>query len=148
MSTFSTPENTEFYSSNPYTGLNKSQQEIRLIKVLPDDKCGLINCELLPNSRLTEVRGAYNALSYCAGDLRNTDVVLANGVKCNVFANLKHALVEARHFWRKEFKDREFLLWVDQLCIDQSNISERSQQVDMMRDIYESAVPSYRSQFI
>lgn len=88
---------------------------------------------------MAEVRGAYNALSYCAGDLRKTGVVLVNGVKCNVFANLKHALVEARHSWRKRFKDREFLLWVDQLCIDQSNISERSQQVDMMRDIYESA---------
>lgn len=115
---FSTPENTEFYSSNPYTVFNKSQQEIRLLKVWPDDKYGFINCELLPNSRLVEVRGAYNALSYCAGDSRKTDVVLINGVKCNVFANLKHALVEVRLFWRKKFKDREFLLWVDQLCID------------------------------
>ncbi|KFY66496.1 hypothetical protein V496_02038 [Pseudogymnoascus sp. VKM F-4515 (FW-2607)] len=139
MSTFSTPENTEFYSSNPYTVLNKSQQEIRLIKVLPDDKCGFINCELLPNSCLAEVRGAYNALSYCAGNLRKTGVVLVNGVKCNVFANLKHALVEARHFWRKRYKDREFLLWVDQLCIDQSNFLERSQQVGIMRDIYQPA---------
>jgi hypothetical protein len=136
---YSTPENTEFYSSNPYTVLNKSQQEIRLMKVWPDDKYGFINCKLLPKSRLIEVRGAYNALSYCAGDSQKTDVVLVNGVKFNVFANLKHALVEVRHFWRKKFKDRELLLWVDQICIDQLNIVERSHQVGLMHDIYQSA---------
>jgi hypothetical protein len=42
-------------------------------------------------------------------------------------------------FWRKKFQDREFLLCVDQLCIDQSNIVERSHQVGFMPDIYESA---------
>lgn len=136
---FATLENADFYSTKPYTALNESQQEIRLTKVLPDDKHGFINCELLRNNPLAEVRGAHNALSYCAGDLRKTDVVLINGVKCNVFANLKHALVEARRFWRENSKEREVLLWVDQLCIDQSNIAERSHQVGLMRDIYQSA---------
>lgn len=37
--------------------------------MFPEDKQGLINCELLTNSRLSDVREAYSALSYHAGDL-------------------------------------------------------------------------------
>ena len=32
------------------------------------------------------------------------------------------------------------LLWIDQLCIDQTNIDERNAQVQIMRDIYKNAV--------
>jgi hypothetical protein len=78
---FSTPEDTDFYSSNTYITLNMSQQEIRLLKIWPDDKYGFINCELLPDCRLIDVRGAYGALPYCAGDLWVTDVILVNRVK-------------------------------------------------------------------
>lgn len=72
---------------------------------------------------------------------------MVNGIKCNVFANLKHALVEARHFWkqthkrrcRKTNRCRNILLWVDQICKNQQDLGERSHQVGMMRDIYEQA---------
>jgi hypothetical protein len=32
------------------------------------------------------------------------------------------------------------MLWADQICIDQSNLDERSQQVLLMKAIYEKAL--------
>jgi hypothetical protein len=32
------------------------------------------------------------------------------------------------------------MLWADQICIDQSNLDERSQQVLLMKKIYENAL--------
>ncbi|KAI5464955.1 heterokaryon incompatibility protein-domain-containing protein [Mariannaea sp. PMI_226] len=131
---FLTPENRHFHSKISYRRLDASKQEIRLIKVLPDNGSGIIRCEMLHNIQLADVKGQYFSLSYCAGDPHNTDTILVDGIRCNVFANLRHALEAARHFW--ESRDGDFLLWADQVCINQYNLSERSQQVGFMRDIY------------
>jgi hypothetical protein len=136
---FHTPANDHFYSKTHYNKLNAQGKEIRLLKVLPDNGSSAIEYELVQGVLLADVQGQYSALSYCAGDARKTGTILVNGIRCNVFANLAHALVECRHFWRQKFKDREFLLWVDQICINQPNIQERSHQVGFMRDIYQFA---------
>ncbi|RSM11629.1 hypothetical protein CEP52_002864 [Fusarium oligoseptatum] len=140
---FCTPENSNFLSKTPYKTLDPALREIRLIKVLPDPGSGRVECELLPSAPIAELRGKYLALSYCAGNPRNTDVILVNGVKCNVFANLCHALRCARHFWAKQANPGDqqdfLLLWADQICINQADLSERSHQVGFMSDIYESA---------
>ncbi|KAH7124215.1 heterokaryon incompatibility protein-domain-containing protein [Dactylonectria macrodidyma] len=136
---FWTPENSHFFSKISYSALNAARREIRLTRVLPDSGCGLIECELLHNVPLADVQGQYFALSYCAGDARRTDAILVNGIRCNVFANLRHALTVARQFWKTKFRDEKFLMWVDQICINQSDLSERSHQVGFMRDIYQCA---------
>ncbi|KAI9710555.1 MAG: hypothetical protein M1820_002691 [Bogoriella megaspora] len=138
-STFCTIKNTNFYSTSAYSDLDASKHEIRLLKILPDSGSGPVECELLPKRRLADVEEKYTALSYVAGDPKNIEVILVDGVRCNVFANLDYALREARNFWSQNHKDEEFLLWVDQICIDQSNDSERSHQVGFMREIYQSA---------
>jgi hypothetical protein len=46
-------------------------------------------------------------------------------------------LFEALHALR--YEDKERLVWADGICIDQSNLSERSFQVAMMAEIYETA---------
>ncbi|KAJ3535165.1 hypothetical protein NM208_g7247 [Fusarium decemcellulare] len=136
---FCTPENSEFHSHMLYNDLDPTRREIRVLRILPDSGSGLIESELLPKAPVADLKGQYFALSYCAGDVRQTDVILVNGLKFNVFANLKHALTVAQRFRNKEIGDDDFLLWVDQICIDQSNLSERSHQVGFMRDIYQSA---------
>lgn len=136
---FCTPENNSFLSTTPYQALDPTRRDIRLLKVLPDSGSGLVECELLPSAPVAELRGKYLALSYCAGDPRNTEIILVNGVQCNVFANLCHALTCARHFWTTQPGDEDFLLWADQICINQADLSERSHQVGFMRDIYRSA---------
>ncbi|RSL46216.1 hypothetical protein CEP54_013958 [Fusarium duplospermum] len=136
---FCTPENSNFLSKTPYKTLDPTRREIRLLKVLPDSGSGLVECELLPSAPIAELRSKYSALSYCAGNPRNTEIILVNGVKCNVFANLCHALTCARHFWTTKPRDGDFLLWADQICINQADLSERSHQVGFMRDIYQNA---------
>lgn len=103
---------------------------------MPVNSSGLNECRLLRRVALAEAHRKYSALSYCAGDPKQ---FLLNGRKFNVFANLGRAIMEARQFWIKMFGTRECVLWVDQICIDQSNLLERSHQVGFMRDIYARA---------
>jgi hypothetical protein len=81
----------------------------------------------------------YTTLSYCAGDPKKTERIIINGHSFNAFANLGHAIRQARYFWKENIAHRELLLWADQACINQSNATERSKQVFMMGDIYSSA---------
>ncbi|KAF5645928.1 heterokaryon incompatibility 6 OR allele [Fusarium tjaetaba] len=136
---FCTPENSEFLSQVEYKDLNPSAREIRLLKILPNSGSRFIECELLPSVRLADVHKQYLALSYCAGDVRNTKPILVNGARCNVFANLHHALNTVRYYWKTHTYHRDLFLWVDQICINQANLAERSHQVGFMRAIYESA---------
>ena len=138
---FPTPKNEEFYASRPYSRLSRGSKTIRLLKVFPEDGTGSIKCSLLPAIHLDRVAGKYSALSYCAGDPNNQDTILVNGIKFNAFANLRHALAEVRDFWRKTSKhtNEDLILWTDQICIDQFNMSERSHQVGFMKDIYQQA---------
>jgi hypothetical protein len=134
---FGTPENDAFQSTKPYSALLRDRKEIRLLKVLPDNREGMIECILQQCKPLSEIKGQYTALSYCAGDPRTTKQIIVNGNTCNVFANLEHALHEARYFWKQTHSDENLLMWVDQICINQMDFGERSHQVGFMRDIYE-----------
>ena len=80
--------------------------------------------------------GDYVALSYCWGDAQTTREIIVNGHSIQVTLNLEAALRQLResHCIKQGFK-----LWVDAICIDQSNLEERGQQVGRMRDIYASA---------
>ena len=80
--------------------------------------------------------GDYVALSYCWGDARMTRVIIVNGCRLDVTANLEAALRQLRdsHCIKQGFK-----IWADAICIDQSNLEERGQQVGRMRDVYSLA---------
>ncbi|KAH7242175.1 heterokaryon incompatibility protein-domain-containing protein [Fusarium tricinctum] len=140
---FCTPENSEFLSKVPYRDLSAKRREIRLLKILPDSGSGFIECELLPSIDLYLAYKQYRALSYCAGDARSTKLVLVNGARCNVFANLHHALTVVRHHWKTQGYREDLLLWVDQICINQANLTERSHQVGFMKDIYRYAKQTF-----
>ncbi|KAJ2900610.1 hypothetical protein MKZ38_002309 [Zalerion maritima] len=78
----------------------------------------------------------YVALSYVWGRTgRKVEMVKMyfDDKVLHVGKNLDSAL---RHMRRK---DRAVFLWVDAICIDQSNVQERNHQVQQMRDIYSSA---------
>jgi heterokaryon incompatibility protein (HET) len=139
---FCTPENAEYYSKVEYHDLDQQKEEIRLLRVLPrkdDAPEDVVECELLQNIALEEIRNGFTALSYCAGSPHKTRPILVDGVTCNVFAHLHVALIECRHFWNQTSPGSEFLLWTDQICIHQPSIRERSHQVGLMGSIYRSA---------
>jgi len=75
---------------------------------------------------------AYKALSYAWGSPRATRPILLNGQKHSVTVNLESALRRMRQ------AEHDIALWVDALCINQSNNLERTQQVELMHDIFSS----------
>jgi len=76
---------------------------------------------------------AYEALSYCWGNAASQKPTICNGVAFMVGNNLEAALRRLR------LVDRPRTLWIDAVCINQSNDDERAQQVGHMRDIYSYA---------
>lgn len=97
---------------------------------------------LLKNDFLTRVQsqndavplGGYRALSYEWGIPSNFDsVILLNEHYIRIRKNLHDALLHIRR------GNEDVSLWIDALSIDQSNIQERSQQVNLMGDIYRGA---------
>lgn len=139
---FYSPENRDFYAQKPYKPLSSRDHEIRLLRQLPSDGSNVLSFTMLDNVPLKSVSGKYTALSYCAGDPRNTARIMVNGLEFNAFANLNHALtevVEYGRWWSRRDGVEGRLLWVDQVSINQSDQQERSQQVEMMRKIYASA---------
>ncbi|KAJ3533229.1 hypothetical protein NM208_g8078 [Fusarium decemcellulare] len=138
---FYTPDNSAFYSRLPYLDLDPADNCIHLLRIKPPtapdlSKTEQIECDLLDNISLDSITGRYTALSYCAGSPHDTEIVLVNGIPFNAFANLGHALRQARHFWMESGDRDELLLWADQICINQNNSSERTHQVKFMADIY------------
>ncbi|MCJ1454571.1 hypothetical protein MMC28_004924 [Mycoblastus sanguinarius] len=78
----------------------------------------------------------YVALSYCWGDLRITREIIINGNSIQATENLEAALRQLRD---SRCIKQNFKVWADAICIDQTNLEERGQQVGRMRDIYASA---------
>ncbi|KAK0702104.1 heterokaryon incompatibility, partial [Lasiosphaeria miniovina] len=75
----------------------------------------------------------YEALSYVWGDPAKTESMTLNGMTFGLSANLKDALINLRE------RDTERTLWVDALCINQDDDTEKHREVMRMRAIYYSA---------
>jgi hypothetical protein len=146
-STSSAPDPVE---SQIYKGLEKGQKSIRILELLPGLPGQKVFCQmftvLLSKNTKYEVspktssipRTRQNltfskALSYAWGDPRETFEIVVNGHALEVRKNLYLAL----HRLRKQDCSRP--LWVDAVCINQKDLHEKSEQVAIMRDIYEAA---------
>lgn len=73
------------------------------------------------------------ALSYCWGDATDKLPIVCNGQEFLVTRNLDSALRHVRD------DEKERILWIDAICINQNSISERSYQVSLMQTIYRIA---------
>jgi hypothetical protein len=135
---FYSPVNLAFYASEPYESLDRFSRTIRLLAVTKDQS-GKIRCGLRNSIPIADADGTYTVISYCAGNPKRTRVVYVNDKPFNAFANLAHAMEETYCYRSTEYGENESLLWVDRICINQSNTAERSHQVGFMYDIYRSA---------
>lgn len=75
----------------------------------------------------------YEALSYTWGDELETWDIEVNGKHLPVTTNLALALKHLR------YPDQDRILWIDAICIEQSNTKERGHQVEQMSLIYQRA---------
>jgi hypothetical protein len=76
---------------------------------------------------------SYAALSYVWGDLAITQPIICDGATISVTQSLRNALST---IWKAQ---PSTWLWADALSINQHNFIERSHQVSLMGDIYQSA---------
>ncbi|MCJ1263983.1 hypothetical protein MMC22_003854 [Lobaria immixta] len=116
----------------PYKPLDTARREIRLAYIAPAPQDAPIVCNLIHASLNSDVQ--YLALSYVWGDPSRTLPIQLDGHTFQVTENLEAAL---RHV-RLISTSRTF--WIDAVCINQTDIAERNQQVELMGTIYESAV--------
>jgi hypothetical protein len=104
---------------------------IRLLRVFPSEKGGIIDCTVHTVS--LDSKPLYVAVSYTWGDSVLSHTVRCNGQLVKVTANLWSALQTVK------YTDEPDLIWVDRLCINQEDLVERSHQVQLMHRIYREA---------
>lgn len=128
----------------PYTPLDSAQRQIRLITLLPGPSNSPIQCTIALATIDVRDEGTldpepkpskptWEALSYTWGSLLDKVPILLNGRSFKVTKTLYSALIRLRYL------DTARILWVDAICIDQSNLEERSVQVQQMPYIYQCA---------
>lgn len=116
-----------------YDRIALSTDAIRLLRLLKGFPAEPIQCELF-ETFLHQMEGVpYKALSYAWGDSPVAYKISINDRRSLVKENLHMALLALRQ------TDEDRLLWIDAICIDQSNDKEKGHQVGQMRRIYECA---------
>ncbi|KAH8783438.1 heterokaryon incompatibility protein-domain-containing protein [Diaporthe sp. PMI_573] len=126
-----------------YESLNQGHREIRLVRFVPSvvsvngpgDLPETISLELRHVSLNDDI--TYAALSYTWGSARDAIEISLNGARLYITKNLRTAL--------QRFRDDRLdsWLWIDAICIDQSNSSEKAWQVIEMREIFSRASVVY-----
>lgn len=115
-----------------YTPLDPTQKEIRLLHLAPalnhDDP---LVCSFSLVSFNEDVH--YVALSYAWGDVAPVMPVGLEGKEVLITKNLHSALCHLR------YRDQQRILWADALCINQTDLRERTHQVSLMSSIYSRA---------
>ncbi|WPB02297.1 uncharacterized protein RHO25_006931 [Cercospora beticola] len=78
---------------------------------------------------------AFDALSYCWGNPVKDTRIIVNGTQLMVTANLATALF---HF-RQSGVSSDVPIWIDAICINQADNTERGSQVQLMGSLYQQA---------
>lgn len=128
-------------SSFTHEPLPNPAKYIRLLELLDDDYSKIIKVRCRLTTWPIDRAPRYHAISYTWGDAESNTNILMNGRALKVRTNCELALKQA--YW---YKKRQFYLyrtmtyyWIDAICIDQSNLGEKGQQVAMMGSIYKNA---------
>ncbi|ORY59116.1 heterokaryon incompatibility protein-domain-containing protein [Pseudomassariella vexata] len=112
----------------------QSPDHIRLLKIIPSqDDTRNIEISIIPTPLQTAPQ--YEAISYTWGDATQLGSVTCQpgGVLVQVTQNCISILRRLRQ------PQKERLVWIDAICINQQNIPERNAQVAVMGRIYASA---------
>jgi ankyrin repeat protein len=116
-----------------YKPVDLESSSFRLIRLLYGED-GPIQCELF-DAWLHDTNATieYEALSYTWGGMDKPYEIEIYGRGMPVTTNLLQALRRLR------YPDRDRILWIDAICIDQKNHKERVHQVRQMASIYKRA---------
>jgi hypothetical protein len=123
-----------------------SPTSIRLLKATPNDSASSELSYSLSAFELQDIP-SYSALSYTWGNplpsegpdedsprLAESHSIHCNGCSVGVKLNLFESLISLAKLQYEDY------IWIDALCIDQTNLSERNSQVSLMGKIYSKAL--------
>ncbi len=113
--------------------LDSDRHQIRLLILHPGEQDEPIHCTL-KTSFISEP-GPYEALSYVWGNASPTSPIYIGPLRTK-FDTTTNLACELSHL---RYHDRNRVLWVDALCINQADDNEKNHQVRMMRKIFEGA---------
>ena len=122
-----------------YMPLPKEGSRIRLVELLPSNslhiQCRMHTADVnRTESILVEDKPrTYEALSYTWQSQKLSKSIICDGKRLPVTQNLYDALQELQR------PTTSRLLWIDAICINQTDNEERSNQVAIMRQIYSRA---------
>lgn len=115
----------------PYEYVSLPSRHIRLLVLYPEMTSNEL-CGAFESSSLDE-ETYYKAVSYTWGPPTFTETLhLPEGI-IKITPSLASALRRFRHY------SKYIKIWADAVCINQSDIRERTQQVSIMADIYRNA---------
>ncbi|CAK1362829.1 unnamed protein product [Cercospora beticola] len=115
-----------------YMPLNAAESQIRLLVIDPVEHEATVSCTM-QMAKLGEQ--AFDALSYCWGNPVKDTRIIVNGTQLMVTANLATALF---HF-RQSGVSSDVPIWIDAICINQADNTERGSQVQLMGSLYQQA---------
>ena len=123
-----------------YEKLSLDDDQLRLIELIYESPAGTEN-EALIHASLSVQNSSnlleYDALSYTWGTQQELVDINLNGRHFPIGPNLLSALRQLQSHARGNSKRRK--LWIDAICIDQSDNDDKSRQVMRMKDIYADA---------
>jgi hypothetical protein len=117
-----------------------SERHIRLLEVLPEDVQGIMQCsisELSLDNVVSSSSSCYNAFSYTWESKHTDSYITCDGQRLPITRNCEAALRRLQRHRRND--PPQLPLWIDSICICQSDVKERNAQVRMMGEIYERA---------
>ncbi|CAN9082052.1 unnamed protein product [Alternaria alternata] len=117
--------------------LPSDEKSIRVLCIQPGVRGTTIEASLSKIDLNDPERAPYTALSYTWGDAAIVDYILVNDEKMGVGANLFQALQHIRS------PDEPIVIWVDAICIDQTDNIEKSHQVSHMDLVYRLCDQAY-----
>ncbi|KAL5316373.1 hypothetical protein ACEPPN_015418 [Leptodophora sp. 'Broadleaf-Isolate-01'] len=130
----------------PYRPLRPDTREIRLLEILD------IKSEERLSFRLRHVpldtAPTFLAISYAWGNFEDELTIYVDGHSFEVSRNLFDILVNRISFFfdsglqkhRDEIEYMSRFLWVDAICINQTDLTERAQQILLMGKIYQTGI--------
>lgn len=124
--------NAQLPPSSAYKPLQPGE-DIRLVEICPADAHADVRCSIF-HASLSQVP-PYEAISYTWGSNEDRQTIPCGpeGASITVTRNCESALRRLR------LATESRVVWVDAICINQSDIPERNAQVGMMAQIYQKA---------
>ena len=102
---------------------------LRVLRLEPGARSSPIICQLI-STHLDATDNVFIATSYTWGSLEDPQQIQCNGCTMTVQRNAFDLLTDLR------LPGQSRTIWIDAICINQGDLSERSEQVQMMHMIF------------